>query len=152
MHNLLLRFLFLHGDEPELEEAALGLHAVLRQGSGILAPAVDATHTCLEHVDGELGVARARNLGRMALMLVVAFVEVADVVVQGGRREGLARLDVKSCSAVVALLPPTDVGLGACLLRSDVGIELLVGGLLVDADVLRGGAVAIVLDGSAAIE
>ena len=54
--------LFLHGNEPELEQAALGIHTVLRQGTSVWTPAVDAAYTSLNHIERQFGVLRLWNL------------------------------------------------------------------------------------------
>mgnify|MGYP003208459901 CR=1 FL=1 len=73
----------------------------------------------------------------MALLLAVAVVKVGHAVMQCRCREqsGVAHFEAEA--GVVGLLPPAYVALCTCLLRSDVGIELLVGGLRVQPYALR---------------
>ena len=87
----------------------------------------------------------------MALVFVHSLVEVHDVIVQSRCRERIARLEAQSEAARVGLAPPTDVGLRASLLRTDVGEELVVGRLLNQTDGNAIFAVGIVLDGASAV-
>ena len=72
----------------------------------------------------------------MALFLLVAVVEVSDRVVEGARSKLLVREHGEAVAVGIGLLPPAHVALCACLLRTHIGVELLVGCLLIDADVL----------------
>ena len=88
----------------------------------------------------------------MALVLLVALVQVGYVIVQGRSRERLAAHDAQALAIGLSLLPPTDARLGTRLLRADVGEELLIGCLAVDAKALRRAAVGVVLVGAQAVE
>ena len=103
-------------------------------------------------VDEEIGEARLRNVLHMALVLVEPLVQVADVIVQCRGIEEVVGIDAQSRSAAIGLLPPAHVTLQSRLLRTYVGIELLVGGLLVDAHALRELAVGVVLHGATSVE
>ena len=88
----------------------------------------------------------------MALSLLQSFVEIRNIVMQSTCVEWFGSREAQSEALCVGLFPPTDVALRPRLLWTDVGIELLVGGLRIDTEPLTALAVNIVLDRSAAIE
>ena len=86
----------------------------------------------------------------MALVLLGALVEGLHIVMERTHRG--SAMNKHSETILRGLLPPTNVSLVARLLRTDIGIELLVGGLHVLAYALGLVAVGIVLDGTSAVE
>ena len=88
----------------------------------------------------------------MSLVLLVALVKCIDGIMQRAGIEWLVGRYLDADSLAIGLFPPADVALGACFLRTDVGIKLLVGTLAVDAQTLAVTTVGIVLDGTAAVE
>ncbi len=67
----------------------------------------------------------------MALVLLVALVQLLNVVMEC-RHAKLMTTYFNSRSLSVVLFPPLHIGFQTCLLRADVGIELLVGSLFVN--------------------
>ncbi len=137
-----------------------GIHyegeAVVGVGKHIFAagkgtPAVDATKTHLGFIDADVGEVGFLYLWAVALLLLRIVVEAVDTVVEGGDGEGILRLKLQTIAGGVELLPVAYIGLGAGLLRTDIGVELVGYLLIVDSEECGVIAVGVVLDRSAAI-
>ena len=87
----------------------------------------------------------------MSLFFHRSFVQRFDGVVQGGSRERGIGHELQPRAFHVEDFPPTDVCFRARLLRTDVGIELFVYGLVINAEVCAVVAVAVILHRPASV-
>ena len=106
------------------------------QSLSLACPAVYASKSCMVAVDKEVDKRRGSQVGGMSLMLCVTLVQFVQVKGQGRGIERLVGRDDDALAHDVRLSPPSDVTLRACLLRTDVRVELFFGRLLIDADAL----------------
>jgi hypothetical protein len=91
----------------------------------------------MHHVDIQVSIAGLRNLRSVPLCLLhTRFVKVLHTIMQGRGREGMIRLYAQAPAGGISLPPPPHIRLCTSLLRTDIGIELLVGSLFVDTDTL----------------
>ena len=95
--------------------------AVLRQG--YRAPGVFAGKPHLLFVYQQVDIVGGFHFRRMQLHLAVAFVKALDGVIEGGGGERHLAHEFQTGARGVELAPIADIGLGARLLRTDVGIE-----------------------------
>lgn len=123
----------LYGFERKPYSIVLVFQSVMPQSLSLACPAVYASKSCMVAVDKEVDKRRGSQVGGMSLMFCVTLVQF---VWQGRGIKRLVGRDDDALAHDVRLSPPSDVTLRACLLRTDVRVELFFGRLLIDADAL----------------